>query len=321
VIHLDETPLIIDGRGPIPGPFMSDDINERLREKTIQIVSLNQKLEALQAQLTGSQKRANQLGSQVTQLEESLAERDSHIQILEAQLSKTKGALDAIGREMQGIKAEQTHLLAKKQPVSENLSLKENLTFAEITIERLREDLKIFSQTATSVLSQEEGALEKMKQVLLEFGDPKYRILNLVLNRKSVRLEEIASALVLDKTQALKYVESLQAEGEVDIREGNNVLPASKYREVKVPKEEWMRLDPFVVFEKLEEFIGTTDDSKSIVLAIETAVDVLEQKLARGGSLIFQMRRTADSWKKQTGSTEELQYTVRDWKARAQVLI
>jgi chromosome segregation ATPase len=300
---------------------MSDDINERLREKTMQIVSLNQKLESLQAQIAGSQKRANQLGSQVTVLEASIAERDSQIQILEAQLAKTKGILDTVGKEMQGIKAEQTQILAKKQPGTENLSLKESLTFAEMTIERLREDLKIFSQTATSVLNNDEGALEKLKQVLLELGDPKYRILNMVLNRKSIRLEEIASTLVLDMTQALKHVETLQAEGEVEIKDGNNVLLASKYREVKVPKEEWLRLDPTAVFEKLEEFIGKTDDGKSIVLAIETAVDVLEQKLARGGALIFQMRKTADAWKKQGGSTEELQYTVREWKARAQALV
>jgi hypothetical protein len=300
---------------------MSDDINERIREKTVQIVALNQKLDTLQAQLAGSQKRANKLGSRLTELETILSERDSQIQILESQLAKTKGALDTVGKEMQGIKAEQTQLLSKKQPGTENLSLKEGLAFAEMTIERLREDLKIFSQTATLVLNQEEGALEKLKQVLLEFGDPKYRTLNMVLNRKSIRLEEIASSLVLDMSQALKYVEALQSEGEVEIRDGNMVLPASKYREVKVPKDEWLQLDPAAVFERLEEFVGKTDDRKSIVIALETAIDVLEQKLARGGALIFQMRKTADNWKKAMGSIEELQYTVRDWKARAQALV
>jgi len=300
---------------------MSDDVNERLRDKTVQIASLNQKLEALQAQLSGSQKRANQLSSKVTELESSLSERDSQIKLLESQLSVTKGALDTVGKEMQGIKAEQTQLLAKKQPGTENLSLKENLTFAEMTIERLREDLKIFSQTAISVLNEEEGALDKLKQVLLEIGDPKYRILNLVLNRKSVRLDEIASSLVIDMAQALRYVEGLQAEGEIEVREGNNILPASKYRELKVPKEEWMQLDPALVFEKLEEFVARSDDNNSIIVAIETAVEVLEQKLARGGALIFQMRKTADTWKKQTGNIEELRYTVREWKARALALV
>ncbi len=56
---------------------MSDDINERLKDKTMQIVSLNQKLEALQAQLGGSLRRANQLGDHVTQLETTIIQKDS----------------------------------------------------------------------------------------------------------------------------------------------------------------------------------------------------------------------------------------------------
>jgi chromosome segregation ATPase len=300
---------------------MSDDINERLREKTIQIVSLNQKMEALQAQLSGSQKRANQLVSQVSELEAILSDRDSQIQMLESQLTKTKSALDTVGKEMQGIKAEQTQLLTKKQPGTENLSLKENLTFAEMTIERLREDLRIFSQAATSVLNQEEGALDKLKQVLLEIGDPKYRILNMVLSRKNVRLDEVASKLVLDMTQALKYVEALQAEGEVELRDGTNILPAAKYRELRVPTDEWLLLNPSQIFDELEGFVNKTDDTKSVTIALETAADVLEQKIARGGALIFQMRKTADSWKRQAGNIEELRYTIRDWKMRSQALV
>jgi chromosome segregation ATPase len=300
---------------------MSDDINERLREKTMQIVSLNQKLESMQAQLSGSQKRANQLVTQVAELEAVLSDRDSQIQMLESQLTRTKSALDTVGKEMQGIKTEQTQLLAKKQPGTENLSLKESLTFAEMTIERLREDLKIFSQAATSVLNQEEGAVGKLKQVLLELGDPKYRILNMVLSRKNVRLDEVASKLVLDMAQTLKHIEALQAEGEVELRNGTNILPAAKYRELLVPKEEWLLLAPSQVFDRLEEFLTKTDDNKSIINALETAVDVLEQKLARGGALIFQIRKTADSWRRQPGNMEELQYTIRNWKARALALV
>jgi chromosome segregation ATPase len=300
---------------------MSDDINERLREKTVQIVSLNQKMEALQAQLSGSQKRANQLVSRVSELEAILSEKDTQIQVLESQLATTKSALDTVGKEMQGIKEEQAQLLAKKQPGTENLSLKENLTFAEMTIKRLREDLTSFSQAATSVFNQEEGAIDKLKQVLMELGDPKYRILNMVLSRKNVRLDEIASMLVIDMTQALRYVESLQAEGEVELRDRNGVLPAAKYRELKVPKNEWLLLNPPQIFDELGGFVNKTDDAKSITIALETAADVLEQKIARGGALIFQMRKTADSWKKQSGNIEELKYTIRDWKSRSQALV
>ena len=302
------------------GPIMSDDINERLRDKTMQIVALNQKMEALHAQLSGSQRRANQLGTKMTELETALIQKDSDIQMLQTQLSTTKGALDTVGKEMQGIKAEQTQLLSKKRPEAVGASVKDELTLAEMTIDRLREDLKQFSHAATAVLNQDEGALDQLKEVLLEVGDPKYRILNMVLNKKKIRMEEIATSLVIDMTEALKHVEALQVAGEVQVRDGNTVLPPSKYLELKVPKDQWSSMEPTDIFQELEEFVVKTDDTSSIVSAIETAVEIIEQKLARSGTLIFQMRRTADSWKKQGGNIEELQYTIKDWKSRAQAL-
>lgn len=299
---------------------MSDDVNERLREKTMQIVSLNQKMEALQAQLSGSQRRANELGARVMELESSLTQKDSEIKMLKTQVSETKGILDTVGKEMQGMKAEQTQLLAKKKPESVGASLKDELTLAEMTIKRLQEDLKQFSHAATAVLNQEEGALSNMKEVLLEVGDPKYRILNMVLTKKSIRMDEIASILVIDMTEALKLVEALQLAGEVQIRDGSTILPAQKYLELKVPKDAWLSMEPIDVFQELEEFVGKTDDTASIVDAMETAIEIIEQKLARSGALIFQMRRTADAWKKHAGNTEELTYTIKDWKGRAQAL-
>jgi len=299
---------------------MSDDVNERLREKTMLIASLNQKMEALQAQLSGSQRRANELGTKLVELEGSLTQKDSEIQMLKTQLSNTKGALDTVGKEIQGIKAEQTQLLAKKRPEAVGASVKDELTLAEMTIGRLREDLKQFSHAATAVLNQEEDALDCLKKVLLEVGDPKYRILNMVLATKSIRVEEIASSLVIDMSEALKHIDALQVAGEIQIRDGNTVLPAQKYLELKVPKDVWLSMEPDDVFQELEEFVGKTDDTASIVEAMETAVEIIEQKLARSGALIFQMRRTADAWNKKPGNVEELQYTIKDWKGRAQAL-
>ncbi|MHA2199067.1 MAG: hypothetical protein ACXABN_04275 [Candidatus Thorarchaeota archaeon] len=298
---------------------MTDDINERLKDKTMLIVSLNHKLEALQAQLAGSHRRANELGEKTSQLETALAEKDSEIQMLKGELSRTKGALDTVGKEVQGMKAEQTRQLLKKKPVDEH-TIREEIAQSENQVKQLKEDLKRFSQAATSVLNHEEGADQMLRQVLLEVGDPRYRILNMVLNRKSVRIEEIASSLIIEVSEALEIVDMLQVEGEIEITDGKTVIPAKKYREVKVPKDQWMQMEPDAVFIGLEEFVGKTDESLSIVNALETAVEILEQKLTRGGAMVFQMRRTADSWKKQAGNREELQYTIREWRGRAQAM-
>lgn len=304
----------------IIGTTMTDDVNERLKDKTMLIVSLNQKLEALQAQLGGSQRRANELGNQTVVLESALEEKDSEIQMLKGELSKTRGALETVGKEIQGIKAEQTQQLMKRKPVEEH-SMSEEIAQAKQKVRQLEEDLKRFSQAATSVLNNDEGADEMLRHVLLEVGDPRYRILNMVLSRKSVRVEEIASSLIIDVSKALEIIDTLQVAGEIELDDGNTVTPAKKYREVKVPRDQWMQMEPDSVFIGLEEFIGKTDEPLSIVNALEAAVEILEQKLSRGGALVFQMRRTADSWKKKVGNREELQYTIREWRGRAQAMV
>jgi hypothetical protein len=303
------------------GIIMSDDINERLRDKTMQIVSLNQKIETLQAQLGGSQRRANQLGEHVVQLEATIAQKDSEIQMLNSELAKTKGALDVVGKEIQGLKAEQTKQLLKKTPGSDEYSMKEQLAQVEQRALKLQDDLKRFSQVAASVLSGEDGALKKLQEILLEVGDPKYRILNMVLNRKSLRIDEIASTLIIDVSKAMEIVDALQVAGEIEVKEGNIIIPAKRYRKLVVPRDEWTTMEPDAIFASFEDFLEETDDQESIVKALETAVEILEQKLARGGALVFQMRRTADSWKKQAGSIEELRYTIKDWRARANSMV
>ncbi len=305
------------GMGLKVGTTMSDDINERLRDKTMQIVSLNQQLEALQAQLGGSQKRAHQLGDQVKQLQALVEQKDSEIQMLTSELTKTKSILDAVGKEMQNMRADQSQQLLKKNPSQNGNIMREELSLAAQRIARLENDLKIFSQVATSVLRNEEQSLEKLHDVLSEVGDPKYRVLNMVLHRKSIRIDEIASTLIVDVSKATEIVDELQVAGEIEIKDGTTAIPAKKYRELGVPRDDWLSMSPDAIFAGLEEFLSNTDDQGSIVSALVTAVEILEQKLTRGGALVFQMRRTADMWKKQAGNREELLYMIRDWRLRA----
>jgi len=276
------------------------DPNERIRDQMMTIQSLNQKIDVLQAQLGGSQRRAHQLEEQLTQLEQVITQKDGEIQALGSDVQRYSGALDSMGREVQGLRAEQTqqHQVIQKQ----------------------KENLMALSQVATAVLNSDENALEDLQRVLLEAGDQRFRVLNLVLTKRSVRTEEIASILVVDVSKAMEIADALQAAGEVEIRDGNTIIPARKYREVKVPVEEWKNLDPLAIFDSLEGIIGKTEEGEGIVSAIEAAVDVLEQKMSRGGTLVFEMRRTADSWKKKEGNVQELQYKIREWKARAQSL-
>ncbi|MHA1587667.1 MAG: hypothetical protein ACTSV9_02710 [Candidatus Thorarchaeota archaeon] len=296
------------------------DPNERIRDQMMTIQSLNQKIDVLQAQLGGAQKRARQLEEQLAQLEQVITQKDGEIQALGSDVQRYSGALDSMGREVQGLRAEQTQQHAMAVPVQDDQGLSEQLVAAQQVIQKQKENLKALSQVATAVLNSDDNALEDLQRVLLEAGDQRFRVLNLVLTKRSIRTEEIASILVVDVSKAMEIADALQAAGEVEIRDGNTIIPARKYREVKVPVEEWKNLDPLAIFDSLEGIIGKTEEGEGIVSAIEAAVDVLEQKMSRGGTLVFEMRRTSNSWKKKEGNVQELQYKIREWKARAQSL-
>ncbi len=296
------------------------DSNERIRDQMMTIHSLNQKIDVLQAQLGGAQKRAHQLEEQIAQLEQVITQKDAEIQALNSDVQRYSGALDSMGHEVQGLRAEQTQQHAMAVPVQDDQKLGEQLAAAQQVIQKQKKNLMSFSQVATAVLNSEDNALEELQRVLLEAGDQRFRVLNLVLTKRSVRIEEIASILVVDVSKAMEIADTLQAAGEVEIRDGSTIIPSRKYREVKVSVEEWKNLDPLAIFDSLEGIIGRTEDCESIVSAIEAAVDILEQKMTRGGTLVFEMRRTANSWKKKEGDVQELQYKIREWKARAQSL-
>ena len=296
------------------------DPNERIRDQMMTMHSLNQKIEVLQAQLGGTQKRAHQLEEQLAQLEQVITQKDAEIQALSSDVQRYSGALDSMGHEVQGLRAEQTQQQAMAVPVRDDQKLGEQLAAAQHVIQKQKKNLMALSRVATAVLNSEDNALEDLQKVLLEAGDQRFRVLNLVLTKRSVRIEEIASILVVDVSKAMEIADTLQAAGEVEIGDGNTIIPAKKYREVKVPVEEWRNLDPLAIFDSLEGIIGRTEGGESIISAIEAAVDILEQKMSRGGTLVFEMRRTANSWKKKEGDVQELQYKIREWKARAQSL-
>jgi hypothetical protein len=296
---------------------MSDDVHERLKEKTLQIAQLQHQLQVLQAQLEGTQRRAGNTSTKIVALESLIAEKDSENHMLRAELGRTQGALDTMGKEIQGMRAEQTQKLAKARPSGDDYSLKQQLSDAVRKNELLKEDIKSLSEAASAVLKDEPGAREHLRDAIMLVGDPRFKILNTVLERRSVRVEELASSLLIDMTDALALLDELQAAGEIEIRDGSTAIPGEKYRIAKIPVEEWKTWDPVDIFDSLEDIVGRTEGHESISKAIAAAVDILEQKIARGGALVFQMRKTADLWKKGEGNVEELQYTIREWKGRA----
>jgi len=245
------------------------DPNERIRDQMMTIHSLNQKIDVLQAQLGGAQKRAHQLGEQIAQLEQVITQKDAEIQALSSDVQRYSGALDSMGHEVQGLRAEQTQQHAMAVPVQANQKLGEQLAAAQQVIQKQKENLMALSRVATAILNSEDNALEDLQRVLHEAGEQRFRVLNLVLTKRSARIEEIASILVVDVSKAMEIADTLQAAGEVEIRNGSTIIPARKYREVKVSVEEWKNMDPLAIFDSLEGIIGKTEEGETGELAPE----------------------------------------------------
>ncbi|MFX0108002.1 MAG: hypothetical protein ACFE7R_06950 [Candidatus Hodarchaeota archaeon] len=295
---------------------MSEDVNERLKEKTLQIAHLQQQMEALQAQLQGSHRRASQFSETIANLEHALTKKDSEIESLKADLGRTRGAFDAVAKQMHDIRSEQTQQMAQARPTSDIAPFKENLAEAEKQIAVLKDSLRKLSQAAISVLNEEPSAIDVLHDTVMEVGDLKFKILNTVLEKRSARMDELASIFLIDTAVVSAIVDELQAAGEVELREGHTIVPAEKYRATRIPIEEWQSWNPPDILDSLEEIVGGTEGHEGIAKAIQAAVDILEQKLARGGALVFQMRKTAGTWERTQGNVEELQYTIREWKGR-----
>lgn len=300
---------------------MSDDINTRLREKTMQIAALNQRLETMQAQLSGSVRRASQLNQQLQTLEQSVKEKDSEIQQLKTELQKAQGALRAMGQEVRDMRSDQPTTGA---PVVSGLpqsgETQHQLDLAQAQVRQLKEDLAKLSAASMDAITGKEQAIEGLRKALLAHGDTRYRILGIVLQKRKVTIEDLAAMLATSVAEIKSIIDKLQVEDEVELGPNNVVIPAKKYREAQIPIEQWQRASPDTIFDDLDQIVERTEGHENIAKALETAVDILEQKLARGGALIFEMRRTANAWNSKPGDIQDLQYKIRQWKSRAQAM-
>ncbi len=295
---------------------MSDN-SDANRNRAMQVAALNQKIESLQAQLGGAQRRANEASNRATELEQLMGEKESEIQMLKNELSRTKDALDSIGKEMRAMKVEKSQTLPKNEPISTSHVSQEEYDFYKAKTSALKKDLKKLSQAATGVVQNQEDAIKHLREILEEVGDPKYRVLNYVLSTRSAKVTDLSSMFLLESAEVTKILDELEAEGEIEMESSNTVIPGEKYRKANIPLEEWRASQPEDIFNSLEEVIARLHGPEAISDALGKAVDILEQKLARGGAIIFQMRRAANDWEKGGEDAENLQYQIREWKTRA----
>jgi hypothetical protein len=256
------------------------------------------------------------MNTQISELQNILAEKNAEIEVLKQTAERYESALDRMGKDVHELQAEKMAAMAKKEPAHEDSIAEQKLRNAQQTINILIDNLKTLSRACIAVLNDEPDALELLQDALEQAGDPTYRVLQMVLKQRTIRIDEIASILVVDVSDANEIVDGLQAAGEVEFKDGK-VIPAKKYREVSVPLQEWEESEPEYIFDSLESIVARAESGENIAIALETAVDILEQKLSKGGALVYEMRRTAGTWKRQEGDSKDLIYKIKEWKTRA----
>ncbi len=292
------------------------DINERLREKTLQIAALNQKIETLHAQLAASRRRANELTVRVETLEQQVAEKEQETQALRAEVRRYKDALDRLGKEVQSMRAGQSAAPRVRTPGATD-DLRGQVEESQRLLGSLQGRLSRLQDASLAVVTGEEGAVDRLRQTLMEVGDLEHKVFLLLFQKRRARLEEIAAALVADVQEVASAVDGLVDAGELEFKDAQTVVLGRKYTEVEVPTAAWQTASPAEIFDSLVDIIGRTDEPAVVARALEEAADALEQQLSRGGALMFEMRRTASSWRSAGGDTESLKYKVREWKMRA----
>jgi hypothetical protein len=207
--------------------------------------------------------------------------------------------------------------LPQRESHSAGQVAQDEFDFYKTKTSALKKDLKRLSQAATRVIQNQEDSVKQLEEILEEVGDPKYRVLNYVLTTRSVKKTDLASIFLLESAELNEILDELHAEEEIEMADSNTVIPGEKYRKANIPLEDWKASEPEHIFNSLEEVVAILHGPEAIGDALGKAVDILEQKLARGGAIIFQMRRAANDWEKGGQDVEDLQYQIREWKRRA----
>ncbi len=299
------------------------DIEQRLREKTQTILRLNQQIEQLSGQISGLTRRIQQKDEEIEHLKSLIAERDQKISKLENDILGYEEVIRRLNQRVE--EATSVTETSTSEPASATtarpLVTKEEIDELKNQIKTLSDKLTTITKIATKLVLEPDEGKNELIEYLLKEGDPKYRVLLAVTRSESEKISNLDKLTNIPPLEVQVYVKELVNENELEQIDPNTVMIGAKLREVSVPEEKWRQLSIDDLFEEFVKYAKRVKNKDLISSAIETLVAILEDHLSRPGVLIFQMRRTADTWRRSGGDLQELEYTARDWKARAKSLM
>lgn len=289
------------------------DMDKHLKSQRMASLANDQRVDSLQAQLEGAQKRARELKERVIELEGIIKSKDDEIQIFRSEINKQRCALEQASKELKEIKGEKmpSYIIEKR---NEPDIYKHEKT--EQLLHDTREKLKRLSKVVTESINSDTVSVNMIRDAVIEHGDLQYRVLNIIIEKKSVKLDEIASITTTDNREIYEIIDNLSNLGEVEIRDSNTVVIAEKYHKSVINTDNWKDMKISDIFDSLQELIRMSESNKEIANAIEKVVDIVEQTASGAGALVFEMRKTSGIWKNKFGDVEDLIYKIKEWKSR-----
>ena len=197
--------------------------------------------------------------------------------------------------------------------------------FAEVEsnkLQGLEHDVEFLSKANARIESllfkfilQEPQAVEKAREYFVKEGSLNYRVLLLVIDRGSTDINGLARATGLNQSTLNQVIDSLIREHAIEMR--GTILSAPGA--LRLPDTEtWKRIPIEQVFEEVQKYVAAVRNPELVVQALQGLKDEVESKVRTRGIITFELGKEIQAWKRGTGSQQDLQFKIRDWKTRSQ---
>ncbi|WXG42533.1 MAG: hypothetical protein WED04_00240 [Promethearchaeati archaeon SRVP18_Atabeyarchaeia-1] len=188
------------------------------------------------------------------------------------------------------------------------------LKFLEQEVESLSRSYDEVESLLFRLLAAEPGVGDKAREFILRNGSIKHRALLILTERGSMDVNELARLAGLDLITINKAIEILLREGAVQIRGSLLAIPGA----LKMPDiEAWRALPTDKIFDEVEHYISLVRTPELVSQAIQALKELVEQRAKGGGTLVFEIGKEVQQWKRGFGNLQDLRYKISEWKQRA----
>jgi hypothetical protein len=264
-----------------------------------------------------SPKESKQESSPISELQQLRANYDSLFQERNRILNELSSLAEALS-ECKRNRAELESSLRRLKDAELNPSFGEatstRLRFLEQETESLSRMCDQLESLLFSFLATEPGIKEKAREFIMTQGSVKHRVLLLVTERGSMNVTEIARLTGLDQMAINRAIEILLRERAIEVH-GSMLTSLGALRPPDI--EAWRTLPLDKLFDEAEKYCDVVRNPELISQALQALKDGVEQRVRTRGTLVFEIGKEVQQWRRGIGNLQDLRYKINEWKQRA----